>query len=239
MLSASPNATSRALRSITGATELPSYKHHYIAGEWVESTGDGTYAVTDSNTGDKICHVPAGSAADVARATAAAAAAWWDWSERPLGERKDALRAIMSAYKKRVPDVADALCMELGCTRHFSENVQAKLPLLHFGELLEQIDHFKWEEQLPPNTTITKEPIGVVGCITPWNYPVNQIALKVGPALLAGCTVVLKPSEVTPICAYILAEAIDAAGLPPGVFVTVAALEPAPSLRRTCGARWT
>merc|ERR1719336_3719685 len=106
---------------------------------------------------------------------------------------------------------------ELGCTKVFAENVQTQFVDWHFGTLLGKADEIKWSEPAG-NSVVVKEPVGVVGCITPWNYPLNQIVLKVGAALLAGCTVVLKPSEVTPTIAYLFAEAMDEAGIPKGVF---------------------
>ena len=124
-------------------TALPSYDQHYINGQWIKSTGSGNFAVVDSNTGDKACTVPAGSAADADSACEAAAAAFWHWSVQPLNERKDALAAIRDEYKKRLGDVVDALCIELGCTRKFAERGQAPLPLVHWNELLDQIDHFR------------------------------------------------------------------------------------------------
>ena len=197
---------------------LASYDCHYIGNEWVPSRGLGRIIVTDSNSGAEACSVPAGCAADVESACEAASKAFTPWATQPLSVRKEALAAVRSEYAKRLPDFSDALCVELGCTRSFATRVQSRLPLIHWDALLEQIDAFQWEEHLPPNTTIIKEPIGVVGAITPWNYPLHQIALKIGPAFLAGCTVVLKPSEVTPVSAYILTEAVHAAGLPAGVF---------------------
>ncbi len=195
------------------------YTNHYINGAWTDSQGKGSIEVIDSNTATVMGMVPAGSAGDMNAACDAAAAAFPSWSATPLSQRKEALIAIMAQYEKRIPEVNAVLMQELGCTRSFAEQVQSGLPLFHWGELLKKIDDFQWEEEIPPNTVLVKEPIGVVGCITPWNYPLNQIALKIGPAILAGCTVALKPSEVTPISAYILAEAIhDSGALPAGVF---------------------
>ena len=138
-------------------------------------------------------------------------------SRTTVAERKGYLESILAEYMKRKQDVADALQVELGAPKLFAENVQANMFPMHISTVIKLADTYEWSED-QGKTLVVKEPVGVVGAITPWNWPLNQIAAKLGPALLAGCTFVLKPSEVTPINAFIVAEAIHASGLPKGVF---------------------
>lgn len=195
------------------------YNDQYINGEWVPSTAKGKYMdVIDSNTTKVIAKVPDGSAEDMNKAVAAARAAFDGWSETPLDQRKACVAKILANWQTKKPKCIEYLQQELGCTKAFATQVQANMVDLHFGVALKAIDDVKWEEKTPMGGLVVKEAIGVIGCITPWNYPLNQIAAKVAPALLVGCTCVLKPSEVTPICAYLFAEACHEAGLPKGVF---------------------
>jgi len=197
---------------------VKTFEHQYINGEWVKSTNaPKSLEVMDSNTGKVIATVPDGSKADVERAIDAAKAAFPAWAATPLAKRKECVSKFLEAHKKRRPETIGWLTKELGCTTAFAESVQANMMEWHGGTLMAAIDSVQWYEAAG-TVTVVKEPIGVVGAITPWNYPLNQIALKVIPALLAGCTVVLKPSEVTPGCAYVVAEAMHEAGLPAGVF---------------------
>lgn len=195
-----------------------SFEHQYINGAWVPSTNAGKFLdVIDSNTG-KVCgKVPDGSTEDAIKAAVAAKEAFESWSATPLAERKAYIQKILEKWQSKKADAATWLMKELGCTKAFAEQVQTNLFDAHVGVLLKVSDSLEWKEKAG-KTFIVKEPIGVVGCITPWNYPLNQIALKIAPAMLAGCTVVLKPSEVTPINAYLLCQAIHEAGLPKGVF---------------------
>jgi aldehyde dehydrogenase (NAD+) len=128
------------------------------------------------------------------------------------------MQKILANWQKKKPEAIEWFQKELGCTKDFATKVQANMVDLHFGGTLKLIDTVKFEERTDAGALVVKEPIGVVGCITPWNYPLNQIAAKICPAMIVGCTVVLKPSEVTPVCAYLLADAIHEAGLPKGVF---------------------
>eukprot|EP00928_Gymnodinium_smaydae_P076941 TRINITY_DN60048_c0_g1_i1.p1 TRINITY_DN60048_c0_g1~~TRINITY_DN60048_c0_g1_i1.p1 ORF type:complete len:482 (-),score=94.40 TRINITY_DN60048_c0_g1_i1:138-1583(-) len=195
------------------------YNDQYINGKWVPSTNVGKHLdVIDSNTTKVIAKVPDGSAEDMERAIAAARAAFGPWSETPMKTRKELLGKILANWQSKKPKCIEYLQKELGCTKEFATKVQANLVDMHFGVALASIDGIRMEEKTPMGGLVVKEPIGVIGCITPWNYPLNQIAAKVAPALLVGCTVVLKPSEVTPICAYLFAEAVHEAGLPQGVF---------------------
>eukprot|EP00933_Yihiella_yeosuensis_P058325 TRINITY_DN5874_c0_g1_i1.p1 TRINITY_DN5874_c0_g1~~TRINITY_DN5874_c0_g1_i1.p1 ORF type:complete len:503 (+),score=124.05 TRINITY_DN5874_c0_g1_i1:116-1624(+) len=197
---------------------VQAYTCQYINGDWVESTNaPKKLEVVDSNTATVIATVPDGSKEDVTKAVAAARDAFPSWSSTLLSKRKEYISKFLDAYKTKRPEAIKWLMKELGCTKAFAENIQANLMEWHGQTLLEVIESMKWYEDAG-NSTVVKEPIGVVGAITPWNYPINQIALKILPALLAGCTVVLKPSEVTPVTAYLIAEAIHETKFPPGVF---------------------
>lgn len=197
---------------------MRTFSKQYINGEWVESTNKGQFIdVFNSNDGTVCAQVINGSAADTEKAIEAASAAFKTWSRTTVAERKGYLKSILAEYMKRKQDVADALQVELGAPKLFSENVQANMFPMHIGTVIQLADTYEWTED-QGKTLVVKEPVGVVGAITPWNWPLNQIAAKLGPALLAGCTFVLKPSEVTPINAFIVAEAIHASGLPKGVF---------------------
>jgi len=194
------------------------YEHHYINGAWVKpAQAAEQLEVIDSHTATTCARVPAGGPEDIERAVEAARAAFDSWSQTPMQERKAKLAAALANWQKKKPKAIEWLQKELGCTKKFASQVQVNLVDAHFGVSLNVIDGLPMEEKLN-DLFVVKEPIGVVGCITPWNYPLNQIAAKIGPAMLVGCTVVLKPSEVTPICAYLLAEAIHEAGFPKGVF---------------------
>merc|ERR1719443_2220450 len=141
------------------------------------------------------------------RCPTAARAAFPGWMATPLAERKEYVKKILDNFEKKKPEVVEDLMKELGCTRAFATDVQTNLPKWHGEALLSKIDEVKLAEQFG-EVTVVKEPIGVIGCITPWNYPLNQISLKILPALAAGCTVVLKPSEVAPLNAYMWTEAV-------------------------------
>lgn len=199
-------------------TEVRHFANQYINSEWVPSTNaPKTIDVVDSNTAAVIATVPDGSKEDMEKAIAAARAAFPAWSTTPLASRKELVSKFLEAHQKRSAETVSWLTKELGCNVTFAEQVQSNFMAWHGGATMAAVDNFKWHEAAG-NVTVVKEPIGVVGAITPWNYPLNQIGLKVVPALLAGCTVVLKPSEVTPVVAYIVAEAMHEAGFPPGVF---------------------
>jgi len=195
------------------------YDHHYINGDWVKSTNPGHYLeVIDSSSGQPCAKVPEGTAAEMSNAIDAAREAFPAWSQTPLAERKAAMQRILANWQTKKEKCVEWLQKELGCTKTFATTVQSNMVDMHFGTAINHIDQVKFEEKTPMGGVVVKEPIGVVGCITPWNYPLNQIAAKICPAMLVGCTVVLKPSEVTPINAFLLAEAIHEAGLPKGVF---------------------
>lgn len=196
---------------------MHTYDKLYINGKWVPSSGTKTISVTDSATEEVIATVPEGTVADVDAAVVAARAAFPAWSELPKEERAAYLTKIHAALEARTDEIASTISKEVGMPIFLSNFIQAGLPKANFAIAAQMLGTYQFEEQVG-NSLVIREAIGVVGCITPWNYPLHQIALKVAPALAAGNTVVVKPSEVAPINAFILAEAIDEAGLPAGVF---------------------
>ena len=159
--------------------------------------------------------IPEGTPEDVDRAVAAARAAFETWSQTPLEERAELCAAIAGGLAARGDEIAALISQELGMPIELSTAIQAGLPTMTFGSMPQLVEEVAWEEQVG-NSLVVREPVGVVGAITPWNYPLHQIAAKVAPALAAGCTVVLKPSEVAPLNAFVLAEIIDEVGLPAG-----------------------
>jgi acyl-CoA reductase-like NAD-dependent aldehyde dehydrogenase len=197
----------------------------YIGGEWVEPATDKTIDVVNPATEEVIGRVPEGSPQDVDRAVAAARKAFDTWSVTPLQARADACAGIAAKLAERSDELAALIASELGMPLTLSKMIQAGLPAMDFGSMAEQIEKVVWEEQVG-NSLVVREPLGVVGAITPWNYPLHQIAAKVAPAIAAGCTVVLKPSEVVPLNAFVLAEIFDELGLPAGVFNLVTGYGP-------------
>jgi acyl-CoA reductase-like NAD-dependent aldehyde dehydrogenase len=190
----------------------------YIGGEWVPAAGREMLDVIDSTTEEVVGTVALGTEADVDRAVQAARAGFQEWSQTTVEQRMDALRAITAGLQERAEEIATLVAREVGMPLGLSRMIQAGLPIMDFGSMVNLLDELELEQRIG-NSLIVREPVGVVGCITPWNYPLHQIAAKVAPAIAAGCSVVVKPSEVTPLNAYILAEVIDAAGvLPAGVF---------------------
>ncbi|MCU1452581.1 MAG: aldehyde dehydrogenase [Acidimicrobiales bacterium] len=197
----------------------------YIDGAWVASSGTGTIDVINASTEEVMGRVPEGTAEDVDRAVAAAKAAFDGWSQTSPQDRAKFVQAMSEGIGARNQELAEIMCGEVGMPLFLSQLVQAGLPQATSGSIPAIVDEFPWEEQVG-NSLVVKEPIGIVGCITPWNYPLHQIVAKVAPALAAGCTVVLKPSEVAPLNAFVLAEIIDGIGLPPGVFNLVSGTGP-------------
>ncbi|CAJ1425079.1 unnamed protein product, partial [Effrenium voratum] len=200
------------------ASSVPTWESHYVNGRWQPSASGKFFDVTDSNTGQVCARVPAGGAAEVDTAVAAARHAFVAWAAKPLEQRKEVLQRVLERWEHKKAAAVRWLLKELGCNVKFARAVQVMAVNLHLGTCLQLVDAVKFQEKMPMGTLVLREPIGVVGCITPWNYPLNQIAAKIFPAMLVGCTVVLKPSEVTPMCAYLLAEAIHEAEVPAGVF---------------------
>jgi acyl-CoA reductase-like NAD-dependent aldehyde dehydrogenase len=197
---------------------MKAYGKIYIGGEWTEpSGGGGSFDVTNASTEETIGRIPASSPADVDRAVKAARAAFDAWSRTPSSERAAFLLAIQAGIAERGQEIAQTVAAEVGMPLGLSVMIQAGLPAMTFGAAAQFAPSVDAEERVG-NSVVVKEAVGVVGCITPWNYPLHQVAAKVAPALAAGCTVVLKPSEVAPLSAFILAEIIDKARLPRGVF---------------------
>ena len=204
---------------------MRAYENVYINGTWTPSNGEGSLEVTNSATEEIIASVPAGTAVDVDAAVAAAKAAFPSWSALPKEERAGYLMKIHAGLEARTDEIARTIAQEVGMPLMLSTLIQAGLPKANFQIAAGLASSYEFETQVG-NSLVVREPIGVVGCITPWNYPLHQIALKVAPALAAGNTVVLKPSEAAPINAFILAEVIHEAGLPAGVFNLVTGVGP-------------
>ncbi|MDP2318455.1 MAG: aldehyde dehydrogenase family protein [Acidobacteriota bacterium] len=200
---------------------MTSYDKHYYDGAWQASGSTDTVAVISSATEAEVARVPRGTAADVDQAVKAARRGFAAWSRVPVEERAQWLEKLAAAMKTRVPQLAEAIAHEVGTSLGYATKVQVEFPIMMIGMNAKFIREAKLEEELG-NSLIIKEPIGVVGCITPWNYPLHQIVCKVAPALAAGCTVVLKPAEMAPVSAFILAEAAHEIGLPAGVLNIVA-----------------
>jgi aldehyde dehydrogenase (NAD+) len=196
---------------------MKTYDKLYIGGEWTPPSGKGSFDVINASTEEVMGKIPAGNAADVDRAVKAAKAAFEGWSKTTPAERAEYLQKIQAGLAARSDEIAETIAGEVGMPLPLSKMIQAGLPTLTFGATAALAATYEFEEQTG-NSIVVKEPVGVVGCITPWNYPLHQIAAKVAPALAAGCTVVLKPSEVAPLSAFILAEIIDSVRLPRGVF---------------------
>jgi aldehyde dehydrogenase (NAD+) len=197
----------------------------YVNGGWVASTGTGTLEVVDSTTEGVIATIPDGTVEDVDRAVQAAAAAFPAWAATSREERTKALIRIGEALGARTDEIATIISHEVGMPMSLSGAVQVGLPAGAFADAAHAAESFPWEEEIG-NSLVVREPVGVVGAITPWNYPLYQIVLKVAPALAAGCTVILKPSEVAPLNAFALAEVVHEVGLPPGVFNMVTGVGP-------------
>jgi betaine-aldehyde dehydrogenase len=204
---------------------VKTYSQLYIGGAWVAPAGTGTLDIVNSSTEEVIATIPEGTAADVDAAVAAAVRAFAGWAETPVAERARLLRALQQGMSARADELATAIASEVGMPIGLSRAIQVGAPTAVMGSYATLIEGFELEHQVG-NSLVVREPVGVVGCITPWNYPLNQIVAKIAPALAAGCTVVLKPSEIASINAFILAEIIDEAGLPAGVFNLVTGLGP-------------
>ncbi|PZG18220.1 aldehyde dehydrogenase family protein [Nonomuraea aridisoli] len=197
----------------------------YVDGEWVQPSGGEVIPVVDPATEEVIAEVPRCDAKDVARAVEAAAAALPAWSARPAAERAALCAAVAAALEERAERLTDTIVDELGMPRRLTRLIQVGAPIRTFALMPEVAAAVEFEERLG-GSVVYRDPIGVVGAITPWNYPLHQIAAKLAPALTAGCTVVLKPSEVTPLNAFALAEVMHEAGFPPGVFNLVCGVGP-------------
>src|SRR5271165_3567577 len=192
-------------------------RQFYIDGKWVNPIHVRDFPVINPATEEPIATISLGSAADVDRAVAAAKRAFESYSETTLDNRLAFLQRIIEVYRSKSEEMAETISGEMGAPLSLSLAAQVPAGLRHLSEIVKVLGHFEFEE-LKGSTLMRKEPIGVCGLITPWNWPMNQIAAKVAPALAAGCTVVLKPSEMAPLSAYLFAQILDEASVPPGVF---------------------
>ena len=189
----------------------------YIDGAWVDPVEPRTLDVINPATEEAVATISLGSAKDVDRAVKAARAAFPAFSRTTKADRIALLQRIIEAYKARYDDIAKAISLEMGAPAWLATKAQAATGLGHLNQMIIVLKDYEFEK-LEGRTMIVREPIGVCGFITPWNWPINQIMCKVAPALAAGCTMVLKPSEIAPLNAIIFAEVLDAAGVPKGVF---------------------
>jgi aldehyde dehydrogenase (NAD+) len=192
-------------------------RQFYIDGKWVSPTAARDWEVTNPATEEPIATISLGSAADVDKAVVAAKRAFESCLQTSVEERVALLKCVIEVYTAKSEEMAQTISREMGCPLSLSRAAQAAAGLGHLFEIVKVFEHFKFEE-LKGSTLMRKEPIGVCGLITPWNWPMNQVVAKVAPSLAAGCTVVLKPSEMAPLSAYLFAQILDEAGVPPGVF---------------------
>lgn len=202
-------------------TETPKtvrvYDKHYINGAWVEPGGNETIDIINASTEQVMGRVPLGTPEDVDRAVAAARQAFEGWATTPVEVRAQYIERLAKGLENRTEEIATTIANEVGMPIKLATAVQAGLPLQVMDSYAGILRDFEFEETIG-NAIVVMEPIGVVGCITPWNFPLHQIVAKVAPALAAGCTVVLKPTEIAPLTAFIFAEIVDSVGLPAGVF---------------------
>ena len=197
----------------------------YLDGKWVDSTGSGTVPVIDPATEDVIGAVPEGTTEDVARAVESARAAFPGWAATPPSERAGHLQRLHDGLAARAEEIAATIARDVGTPMRIASRIQAALPQTDVSTYVEILGNEEPEQKVG-NSLVVREPVGVVAAITPWNYPLHQITAKIAPALAAGCTVVVKPSEVAPLVVRQLFEAIDEAGFPPGVINLVHGLGP-------------
>ncbi|MEM7120226.1 MAG: aldehyde dehydrogenase family protein [Pseudomonadota bacterium] len=195
------------------------FRKFYVNGAWVDPVGGaGALDVINPATEESVGQISLGSDKDVDQAVAAARAAFETFSQSTLEERTGLLERIVDIYKRRFDDVAKAITAEMGAPHSVSQEAQTPSGVGHFEQTLATLRSYAFEEAVNNATVVYKEPIGVCGFITPWNWPINQIAAKLGPALAVGCTVVHKPSEIAPLSSHILAEILEEAGVPKGVY---------------------
>jgi aldehyde dehydrogenase (NAD+) len=192
-------------------------RQFYIEGNWVNPTESHDLQVINPATEETIATISLGTSSDLDKAVAAAKKAFPSYSETTVAQRLGFLKKIIEVYQSRIDEMAETISSEMGAPIWLAKAAQAPVGLAHLNEIVKVLGEFKFDE-LKGTTLMRKEPIGVCGFITPWNWPMNQIACKVAPALAAGCTMVLKPSEIAPLSAYLFAEILDEAGLPAGVF---------------------
>jgi len=192
-------------------------RQFYIDGKWVAPAAASDFSVTNPATEEIIATISLGGVADINKAVAAAKRAFPSFSETKLEDRVALLRKIIEVYQSRIEEMAETISREMGAPMSFTRAAQAPVGLAHLNEVVRILGYFKFEE-MHGTTMMRKEPVGVCGFITPWNWPMNQIVCKVAPAIAAGCTVILKPSELAPLSAYLFAQILHDAGVPAGVF---------------------
>lgn len=214
-----------AVPSSPSGDALRVHEHLFINGRWVAPRGHGSIDVIQSSNEQLIGRIPEGIDADAGAAVAAARAAFERWSLTTPQERGAYLDKIAAGLRARADELADLIAREVGMPLKLAGMIQVGSPLATFASYAKMVTEFEWEHTVG-HSRVLREPVGVVACITPWNYPLHQIAAKVGAALAAGCTVVLKPSEIAPLNAFVLAEVIEQAGLPAGVFNLVSGYGP-------------
>ena len=200
---------------------MPDSKQFYINGEWVNPQEASDFDVINPSTEEAFTTISLGGAADTNAAVAAAKAAFPAWSSTSKQERLDALNRIFEVYKSRADDMAQTISQEMGAPIDLAREQQVTAGIGHLKNMIRELDKFEFDQPLgnhAPDDMILYEPIGVCALITPWNWPMNQVMLKVAPAIATGCTMVLKPSEQSPMSSMVFAEIIDEAGLPAGVF---------------------
>ncbi len=193
----------------------------YINGRWVAPAKAHDLPVIDPSTEEECAVISLGAQADTDAAVAAAKAALPGWAATPPAERLEYLKKILEVYKRRARDMAEAISLEMGAPIDMAYVEQADAGSWHIANFIKAFPRIEFVRPLgpqAPTTRVVLEPVGVVGLITPWNWPMNQVCLKAPPAMLAGCTMVLKPSEIAPLSSIVFAEIVDEAGLPPGVF---------------------
>jgi aldehyde dehydrogenase (NAD+) len=196
-------------------------REFYIDGRWDGPRTSRTLSVIDPSTGQPFAIISAGDESDIDRAVDAARRAFADWSRTAPGERLALVEKLLALYNRRAPEMAKMISLEMGAPIDLAANDHVGAGAFHIENFITAFRDFRFERPLgahAPNDRILMEPIGVAGLITPWNWPMNQVALKVVPALLAGCTAVLKPSEIAPLSSLLFAEYVDEAGFPNGVF---------------------
>ena len=201
------------------------HDQHYINGAWTPSRSGASIEIRNAATEEVIARVPAGTPEDTDHAVRSARAAFGLWAATPVAQRAALLQGIAEGLAGRAEEIARAITAEVGMPLKLSQRIQAALPPQVMASYAQLVREYPFEERIG-NTLVVKEPVGVVGAITPWNYPLHQVVAKVAPALAAGCTVVLKPSEIAPLSAFILAEVVHASGLPRGVFNLVCGTGP-------------
>ena len=190
---------------------------HFIDGKWVAGQGECRLPVHNASTEELMAELVSASTSQTEQAIVAARKAFETWSITPVEERCAHIDKVVAGLKARTEEMALTIANEVGMPLKMASMIQVGGPIFNWGNAAKVARGFEWEETVG-NSLVVREPIGVVSCITPWNFPLNQITLKVAPALAAGCTVVLKPSEIAPLNAILLAEIIESAGFPPGVF---------------------